>query len=142
MSKETFNDIERMAMRERAEELRNQAKNKKDPKAGLADLFEKIGEMTDEEAVIALKINDIVAEVAPNLKPKTWYSMPAYADENDQIVVFFKSGSKYDSRMNTLGFNDAANLDKGNFWPTSYAIQAIDDDVEKEVRKLIKRAVN
>lgn len=142
MSKETFNDLERNAMRERAEELRKQAKNKKDPKAGLADILEKINEMPDQEAQIALKINDIVAEIAPDLKPKTWYSMPAYADENDQVVLFFKSGSKYDSRINTLGFNDPANLDQGIFWPTSYAIQGFDDKTEKEVRKLIKKAIS
>lgn len=138
--KTSFNDFERQAMHERAEELRNQAKNKKDPKAGLADILEKIGEMTDQESKIALAINDIVSEVAPDLKPKTWYSMPAYADQNDQVVLFFKAGSKYNSRINTLGFNDPAKLDNGLFWPTSYAIQGINPEVEAEIRQLIKEA--
>lgn len=113
--KTTFSDFEREAMRERAAELRR-TKNTE------ADLLEKIAEMTDEEARLALKIHEIVTTTAPELKPKTWYGMPAYANSQGKTVLFFQPATKFKARYSTLGFNDAAQLDETAMWPTAYAV--------------------
>ncbi|CAH1853257.1 hypothetical protein [Convivina intestini] len=142
MEKTTFSDFERQAMKDRAQELANQAKNKKDAKYGEASVLLKISEMTDTEANIANALHQLVKTIAPQLKPKTWYSMPAYANENDKVVIFFQPASRFKVRYSTIGFQDAAHLDQGDFWPTSYAIQAMTPAIKEELIILIRRAIN
>jgi len=128
-------------MKERAAELRAQKQA-----ATLADLevatLERIAEMPEEERAIAQRIHELVKEHAPELTPKTWYSMPAYVTggPKGKVVLFFQTATKFESRYCTLGFQDAARLDDGDLWPTSYAITAITPEVEERVVALIRRA--
>ena len=133
--KETFSEFERQAMRKRAKELKK-AKNTE------ADVLEKIAEMTDEEASFAMTIHDIVKRVAPELKAKTWYGMPAYANADGKVVIFFQAATKFKARYSTIGFNDTASLDEGNLWTTSFAISAITNDVVAKLTVLIKRSIS
>jgi uncharacterized protein YdhG (YjbR/CyaY superfamily) len=135
-----FTAAERAAMKERAEELkagRGGRKRSDDAKALLA----KIAELPDEERVLAERIHLIVSSVAPDLSPKTWYGMPAYADAGGKVVIFFQGASKFESRYSTLGFNDPARLDDGTMWPTSYAITSLTDADVRQVEALVRRAV-
>lgn len=136
-STEGFSDFEKKAMKERAAELRAQ-RGKKD---GEADVLEKISEMPEADGEIAQAIHDLAKEHAPELKPKTWYSMPAYANADNKIVFFFQGAAKFETRYPTLGFNDAANLDDGDMWPVGYAITKLTPAVEKKITALIKKAV-
>ncbi len=136
-----FSDFEKQAMKERAAELRREQANKRSKKNPEADLLEKIAEMPDDEAFIAAKLHDLVREIAPELQPKTWYSMPAYANADGKVVLFFQPATKFQSRYNTIGFNDAAQLDDGAMWPTSFAVTAWQEDVANQVSTLIKRAM-
>lgn len=133
--KETFSEFERQAMRERANELKK-AKNTE------ADVLEKIAEMTDEEASFAMTIHDIVKRVAPELKAKTWYGMPAYANADGKVVIFFQAATKFKARYSTIGFNDTASLDEGNLWATSFAISAMTNEVVAKLTVLIKRSIS
>ncbi|MCC8440465.1 MAG: hypothetical protein ABF477_07055 [Leuconostoc pseudomesenteroides] len=133
--KETFSEFERQAMRKRAKELKK-AKNTE------ADVLEKIAEMTDEEASFAMTIHDIVKRVAPELKAKTWYGMPAYANADGKVVIFFQAATKFKARYSTIGFNDTASLDEGNLWTTSFAISAMTNDVVAKLTVLIKRSIS
>ncbi|MDG9733793.1 iron chaperone [Leuconostoc pseudomesenteroides] len=133
--KETFSEFERQAMRKRAKELKK-AKNTE------ADVLEKIAEMTDEEVSFAMTIHDIVKRVAPELKAKTWYGMPAYANADGKVVIFFQAATKFKARYSTIGFNDTASLDEGNLWTTSFAISAMTNDVVAKLTVLIKRSIS
>lgn len=132
--KTIFSDFEREAMRERAAELRK-TKNSE------ADLLEKVAEMPEAEAQLALKIHEIVTTVAPELQPKTWYGMPAYANAQGKTLVFFQPATKFKARYSTLGFNDGAQLDDGQMWPTAYAITALTPAVIKQIETLVKQSV-
>jgi len=134
MDKDTFSDFEREAMRERAEELRK-TKNTE------ADVLDKISEMTDSEAQIAIEIHHLVKKIAPELKPKTWYSMPAYANRNGKVVLFFQPATKFKARYSTLGFNDAATLDEGDFWPVTFAIKQITPAIRQQISLLIEKSI-
>jgi uncharacterized protein YdhG (YjbR/CyaY superfamily) len=131
-----FTAEERAAMKERAKELKS-AKTKEE---GERALLEKIAEMPEPDRVMAERLHAIVTKNAPNLSPKTWYGMPAYA-KDDQIVCFFKSADKFKSRYATLGFEEAANLDEGAMWPTSYALTKLTAADEKKIGALVKKAV-
>jgi uncharacterized protein YdhG (YjbR/CyaY superfamily) len=132
-----FTDDERAAMKERAKELKSK-RAKKDPEA---DLLEKVAEMPDEDRVIAERIHAIVKESAPELEPKTWYGMPAYAQDG-KVVCFFQSAAKFKSRYATFGFNDAANLDDGSMWATSFAITDLTPDTEDQIRALVQKSIS
>jgi uncharacterized protein YdhG (YjbR/CyaY superfamily) len=132
-----FTAEERAAMKERAKELKA-AKTKEE---GERALLEKIAEMPKPDRVMAERLHAIVTKSAPNLSPKTWYGMPAYA-KDDQIVCFFKSADKFKSRYATLGFEEAANLDEGAMWPTSFALKSLTADDEKKIGALVKKAVS
>ena len=121
-------------MRERAAELRK-TKNSE------ADLLEKIAEMPEAEAQLALKIHEIVTTVAPELQPKTWYGMPAYANAQGKTLLFFQPATKFKARYSTLGFNDAAQLDDGQMWPTAYAITALTPAVMTQIEMLVKQSI-
>jgi uncharacterized protein YdhG (YjbR/CyaY superfamily) len=138
-----FTDEERGAMRERAKELKAEAR--RGPRAGKADgesdVLAKIAEMPKPDRVMAKRLHAIVKASAPALSPKTWYGMPAYAKDG-KVVCFFQSADKFKSRYATLGFNDTANLDKGAMWPTSFALKELTDAEEAKITALVKKAVS
>jgi uncharacterized protein YdhG (YjbR/CyaY superfamily) len=133
-----FTAEERAAMKERARELKAEAKKADGEKALLA----KIAEMKGKDRAMAKRLHAIVKDSAPALSPKTWYGMPAYANEDGKVVCFFQSAHKFKSRYATLGFNDAAKLDKGAMWPTSFALKGLTAAEEKKIVALVKRAVS
>ena len=132
-----FTAAERAAMRERAKELKA-AKSKEEAER---DVLAKIAEMPKADRVLAERIHEIVKVAAPDLSPKTWYGMPAYTNDDGKVVCFFKSADKFKSRYATLGFEEAANLDKGAMWPTSFALKELTDADEAKIAALVKKAV-
>jgi uncharacterized protein YdhG (YjbR/CyaY superfamily) len=137
-----FSAEERAAMKERAEELR--AAGKKGAKAadGLHDLLDKIAQMAPNDRALAERVHVTVTASAPELAPKTWYGMPAYANADGKVVVFFQDAGKFKYRYSTLGFQDAANVDDGDMWPVSYALANWTSAVEKKISALVKAAVS
>ncbi len=142
MSPASFSDAERAAMRERALELKQAEKAGKDRAAGEKMLLEKVAEMSEPDKSMAAKIHTIVTKTAPELFPKTWYGMPAYANKDGKIVCFFQGADKFKARYATLGFNDAAQLDDGNMWATSFALKKLTATEEKRIAALVKQAVS
>lgn len=135
-----FSDAERAAMKERAKELKAEARAEKKRADGESDIQEKIAEMPESEQEMAQQVHEIIKASAPNLMPKTWYGMLAYAKDG-KVVCFFQSASKFKTRYATLGFNDSANLDDGDMWPTSFALKKLTPAVEKEISALVEKAV-
>jgi uncharacterized protein YdhG (YjbR/CyaY superfamily) len=123
-------------MRERAKELKAEGR-KAD---GERDVLEKIAEMAEPDRVMAEKLHAIVKANAPDLVPRTWYGMPAYAKDGD-VVCFFQSAEKFKARYATLGFSDKANLDDGAMWPSAFALTKLTAAEEKQIGKLVKQAV-
>ena len=132
-----FTAEERAAMKERAKELKA-AKNKEE---GERALLAKIAEMPEPDRAMAKRLHAVVMASAPTLSPKTWYGMPAYA-KDDEIVCFFKSADKFKSRYATFGFEEAANLDEGAMWPTSFALKRLTAADEKKIGALVKKAAS
>ena len=132
-----FTDEERAAMKERARELKAEAR-KAD---GESDVLAKIAEMPDADRAMAEQLHALIKATAPDLAPKTWYGMPAYAKDG-KVVCFFQSAQKFKSRYATLGFSDNANLDDGAMWPTAFALKGLTAGEEKKVRALVKKAVS
>jgi uncharacterized protein YdhG (YjbR/CyaY superfamily) len=137
-----FTDEERAAMKERAQELKAEARANKNKAAGESDVLAKIAEMQGTDRAIAKRLHAIVTASAPGLSPKTWYGMPAYADKDGKVVCYFTPASKFKSRYATLGFNDAANLDEGAMWPTSFALEKLTAADEAKIGALVKKAVS
>jgi uncharacterized protein YdhG (YjbR/CyaY superfamily) len=137
-----FSKAELAAMKERAEELRTSGRGGKKKADDAQALLAKIAEMPDDERALAERLHVIVATVAPQLLPKTWYGMPAYANADGKVVLFFQNASKFESRYSTLGFNDPANLDEGTMWPTTFAVTALTEADVKRVEDLVRRAVS
>jgi uncharacterized protein YdhG (YjbR/CyaY superfamily) len=137
-----FSAEERAAMKERAAELRAEGKKGAKKADGLQAVLDKIAEMAPEDRALAERVHVTVTAVAPELSPKTWYGMPAYANADDKLVVFFQDSGKFKYRYSTLGFQEAASLDDGDLWPVSYAIQAWSPEVEKRVAELVKAAIS
>ena len=131
---------EREAVKQRAAELRAQEKAGKSRVAGKQAVREAIAALPDEDRALAEGIDRIVSEVAPQLVPRTWYGFPSYADDDGKIVVFFKAASKYTTRYSTLGFEEAAQLDDGDLWVTSFAVLALTPDTEKTIAEYVRRA--
>jgi uncharacterized protein YdhG (YjbR/CyaY superfamily) len=136
-----FTDEERAAMKERAQELKAEARAKKDRADGESDLLAKIAEMPEPDRAMATRLHEIVKASAPALSPKTWYGMPAYAKDG-KVVCFFQSADKFNSRYATFGFNDTANLDEGHMWPTSFALKELTATEEARISALVKKAVS
>lgn len=136
-----FTAEERAAMKERAKEMKAEARAEKDRAAGESDLLAKIAEMPEPERAMAGRLHEIIKANAPELMPKTWYGMPAYARDG-KVVIFFQSAHKFNSRYATLGFNDAANLDEGAMWPTAFALIELTAAVEAKIAELVKKAVS
>ena len=134
-----MSEAEKKARKETLAE-RAKARKKMTPEQHEADVVEKINAMSPADKAIAKQIHALVKKVAPQLQAKTWYGMQAYCDDEGKTVVFFQDAGKFKARYATLGFQDAANLDKGSMWATSFAVIAWDADVEKKVTALVKQA--
>jgi uncharacterized protein YdhG (YjbR/CyaY superfamily) len=139
---EGFSADERAAMKKRAAELRAEAKSESKKADGLKALLDSIAQMAPEDRALAERVHMAVTAAAPELFAKTWYGMPAYANAEGKIVVFFKDAGKFKYRYSTLGFEDAASLDDGDLWPVSYALQGWSPTVEKKVVALVKAATS
>jgi len=139
---EGFTAEERAAMKERAAELR--AEGKKGAKAadGLQAVLDAIAKMAPQDRALAERVHVTVTATAAELSPKTWYGMPAYANADGKVVVFFQDSGKFNYRYSTLGFQDTANLDDGDLWPTSYALMKWSPVVEKTVVELVRAAIS
>jgi uncharacterized protein YdhG (YjbR/CyaY superfamily) len=140
-----FTDEERAAMKERARELKAEARRgsraDRDRAAGERDVLARIAEMPEPDRAIAERLHAIITASAPALSPKTWYGMPAYARDG-KVVCFFQSAQKFKSRYATFGFSDAANLDDGAMWPTAFALKKLTAAVEARITALVKQAVS
>jgi uncharacterized protein YdhG (YjbR/CyaY superfamily) len=136
-----FTAEERAAMRERAKELKAEERANKNRAAGESAVLAKIAEMPEPDRAMAERVHEIVKASAPDLSPKTWYGMPAYANKDGKVVCFFQSAQKFDARYATLGFSDAANLDEGAMWPASFALKELGAAEEARTGELVKRAV-
>jgi uncharacterized protein YdhG (YjbR/CyaY superfamily) len=139
-SSKGFTAEERAAMKERARELKAEARANKDRAAGEKALLEKIAEMEEPDRAMAERLHAIITASAPELAPKTWYGMPAYAKEG-KVLCFITPAQKFGTRYATLGFNDVANLDEGTMWPTAYALTALTPADEAKIGDLVKKAV-
>jgi uncharacterized protein YdhG (YjbR/CyaY superfamily) len=133
MAEKGFTKEERAAMRERAKELKSAG--------GESDLLAKISEMPPADRAMAKRLHAIVKASAPDLSPRTWYGMPAYAKDG-KVVCFFQSAQKFKSRYATLGFSDQANLDEGAMWPTAFALKKLTAAEETRISALVKQAVS
>jgi len=136
-----FTAEERAAMKARAQELKAEARANKNRADGERDVLAAIAAMKAKDRAMAKRLHAIVKDTAPDLWPKTWYGMPAYAKEG-KVVCFFKSAGKFNSRYATFGFEEAANLDEGAMWPTSYALKELTTADEKKIAELVKKAAS
>ncbi len=136
-----FTAEERAAMKARAKEVKAEARANKTKAEGELAVLAAITAMSEPDRILAERIHAIVTASAPSLSPKTWYGMPAYAQEG-KVVCFFQAASKFNARYATFGFNDSANLDDGIMWPTSYALTEMNADTEARIAALVKQAVN
>ena len=137
-----FTAQERAAMKAHAAELRAEGKQGAKKADGLQAVLDSIAAMAPEDRALAERVHVTVTATAPELSPKTWYGMPAYANADGKIVVFFQNSGKFSYRYSTLGFQDEAHLDDGDLWPVSYALQKWSAAVEKKVAELVKAAVS
>jgi uncharacterized protein YdhG (YjbR/CyaY superfamily) len=137
-----FSTEERAAMKERAAELRTEGKKGAKKADELQAVLDSIAKMSPEDRALAERVHVTVTATAAGLTPKTWYGMPAYANADGKVVVSFKNSGKFNTRYSTLEFQDAANLDDGDVWPVSYALQKWSPVVEKKVIELVNAAVS
>jgi uncharacterized protein YdhG (YjbR/CyaY superfamily) len=137
-----FTAAEREAMKQRAAELRAEGKKGAKKADALQAVLDRIAAMAASDRALAERVHATVTAAAPDLSPKTWYGMPAYANDAGKVVVFFQDAGKFGARYATLGFNDSANLDDGNIWPTSFALLDWTPDVEQQVVALVTSAVS
>jgi hypothetical protein len=134
-TKNSFTAEEKAAMKARAKELKAAADGEEAVKASLK-------EMSPVDRVLGKRIHEIVMEAAPELVPKTWYGMPAYANKDGKVVCFFRNAGKFKERYSMLGFNDSANLDDGNMWPIAFALDKLTAADERKITALVKRAAS
>ena len=137
-----FTAEEKAAMKERAKELKAEARANKDKAEGESAVLAAIAAMQEPDRAMAKRLHAIIKASAPALSPKTWYGMPAYANKDGKVVCFFQSAQKFNARYATLGFNDTANLDEGAMWPTSFALKKLTAADESRIAELVKRAVS
>ena len=137
-----FSADERAAMKQRAAELRAEGKSGAKKADGLQALLDAIAKMTDEDRAVAERVHVTVTTNAPDLAPKTWYGMPAYANADGKVVCSLKNAGKFGQRYSTLEFQDSAHLDDGDMWPVSYALEKWTPAVEKKVAELVKAAIS
>ena len=129
-------------MKERASELRAEGKKGAKKADGLRALLDRIAGMPATDRALAERVHATVTAAAPQLSPKTWYGMPAYANAADKVVIYFQDAGKFKSRYSTLGFNDDAALDDGDLWPVAYAVKEWSPKVEKKLTELVKAAIS
>ena len=139
---EGFSAEERTAMKDRAAELRAEGKKGEKKADGLQAVLDKIAEMAPSDRALAERVHVTVTATAPHLTPKTYYGMPAYADADGKVVVFFQDSGKFNYRYSTLGFQDVAHLDDGDLWPVAFALQSWSPAVEKRVVELVTAAIS
>ncbi|MFF0658636.1 iron chaperone [Micromonospora tulbaghiae] len=137
-----FSAEERAAMKERAAELRAEGRKGAKKADDLQAVLDRIAQMAPEDRELAERVHMTITATAPELSPKTWYGMPAYANAAGKIVVFFQDSGKFNYRYSTLGFQDAANLDDGDMWPASFALVKWSPEVEKKITELVRAAVS
>ena len=135
-----FTDEELAAMKERAKEQKAEARAKKEKADGESEVLAKIAEMSEPDRTMAERLHALIKASAPDLAPKTWYGMPAYANDG-KIVCFFQSAAKFNTRYATLGFSDTANLDEGALWPVAFALKELTATEEARISALVKQAV-
>lgn len=138
---EGFSDFEKEAMKERAKELKAEARLNKNRAEGERDVLAKIAEMPESDRLIAERVHAIVTTSAPHLAPRTWYGMPAYAKDG-KVLCFFQAAQKFGARYATLGFNDVARLDEGAMWPTAFALIELTAAEEARIAALVTRAAS
>jgi len=136
-----FTEEERAAMKERAKELKAEARANKNKADGEGAVLAKIAEMPEPDRAMATRLHAVIKASAPALSPKTWYGMPAYAKDG-KVVCFFQSAQKFKSRYATFGFSDEANLDEGSLWPSSFALKELTAAEEAKIGALVKKAVS
>src|ERR1700738_3257428 len=134
-----FTDEEKAAMRNRAQELKAEARADKDKAAGESAVLAAIAAMKEPDRAMAQRVHAIIKASAPALSPKTWYGMPAYAHKDGKVVCFFQAAQKFNTRYATLGFSDAANLDEGGMWPDSFALEELNATEEERIGALVKK---
>lgn len=139
---EGFSAEERAAMKQRAAELRAEGKKGAKKADGLQDVLDAIAKMAPDDRALAERVHVTITATAPELAPKTWYGMPAYANEDGKVVVFFKDSGKFKTRYSTLGFEEAANLDDRDMWTTSYALVKWSPEVEKRIVEAVRDAIS
>ncbi len=133
---------EQAAMKVRAKEMKAEARASKNKAEGEKAVLAAIAEMKEPDHAIAMQLHEIVKANAPTLLPKTWYGMPAYANQDGKVVCFFQAAQKFGARYATLGFNDAANLDDGEMWPTAFALKELTPSAQAKISALVQRAVS
>ena len=137
-----FTDVEKAAMKNRAQELKAEARAEKDKAAGESAALEAIAAMQEPDRSMAKRIHAIIKASAPALLAKTWYGMPAYANKDGKVVCFFQTAQKFNTRYATFGFNDTANLDEGAMWPVAFALKELTASEEATISALVKKAVS
>lgn len=137
-----FTAEERAAMKARAQELKAEARANRDKAAGESAVLAAIAAMPEPDRSMAERLHAIIKASAPNLMPKTWYGMPAYANQDGKVICFYQAASKFNVRYATFGFQPDANLDDGNLWPTSFALNKLTTAEEAKIIALVKKAVN
>ena len=137
-----FSDFEKAAMRQRAQELKAEARLSKNRAEGERVLLEAISAMVEPDRGMANRLHELIKKTAPELMPKTWYGMPAYTTKDGKVVCFFQDAHKFKSRYSTLGFSDTAKLDEGAMWPTSFALKKLTPPEEAKIVALVKKAVS
>src|SRR5512142_1893738 len=136
-----FTDEEKAAMRDRAKELKAEERANKNKAEGESAALAAIAEMQEPDRSMAKRIHAIVKDSAPDLLAKTWYGMPAYANQDGKIVCFFQTAQKFNTRYSTFGFNDSAHLDEGSMWPVAFALKELTAADEARIAALVKKAV-
>lgn len=136
-----FTAEEKAAMKARSAELKAEAKASKNRAEGEKSVLAAIAEMEEPDRGMATRLHTLIAASGPDLSPKTWYGMPAYANPDGKVVCFFQSAQKFNTRYATLGFNDTAQLDDGDLWPVAYALKELTVVVEEKIRVLVQKAV-
>jgi uncharacterized protein YdhG (YjbR/CyaY superfamily) len=137
-----FTDEEKAAMKERAQELKAEARASKDRAAGEKTVLAAIAAMKEPDRSMAKRLHEIVTAAAPTLMPKTWYGMPAYANAEGKVICFFQAASKFKVRYATFGFQPDANLDQGAMWPVAFALEELTATEEARISALVKQAVS
>ena len=137
-----FSDEEKAAMKERAKELKAEARANKDKAEGESAVLAAIAAMKEPDRAMARRLHAIIKASAPALSPKTWYGMPAYANKEGKVVCFLQSAQKFNTRYATLGFSDTANLDEGALWPVAFALKELTAAEEARISALVKKAVS